>query len=127
MSVEVSVDFLYIHRVDAPATFLDIDVDAISEVSNRDGRIEVMAGGRRRAVFTEGHDTQLEVSCQQVSRADTDTFRTWAEEGAFLFFRDPRGRIVWGHIMSPTITETSAVDQTDITFSIRQITYTEAV
>jgi hypothetical protein len=127
MSVQVSVDFLYIHRVDSPSTFLDIDLDALTEVSNRDGRIEVMANGRRRAVFTEGYDTLLEISCQQVSRSDTDTLRAWSQEGAFLFFREPRGRIIWGHIMNPSIAETPVVDQTDITFTVRQVTYTEEV
>jgi hypothetical protein len=125
MGVQVTVDYLYIHRVDWHPTFLKLDLDSLSEVSNRDGRIEVLANGRRRSVFTEGYDTLLEVACQQVSRSNTDTLRAWSQEGAFLFFREPRGRIVWGHIMSPTITETPVVDQTDITFTVRQVTYSE--
>lgn len=127
MSIEVTVDYLYIHRVDDPATFIDVELDGLNEYTNREGRIEVLAGGRRRSIFTPGHDTMLEIKCEQVSRAHTDAIRAFAAEGAFLFFREPRGRIVWGHLMNPTIEETPIVDQTTITFSVQQVTYSEAV
>ena len=127
MAIEVTIDYLYIHRADTPATFLNLELDALTEVSNRDGRIEVLAGGRRRSVFTEGYDKAIEITCEQVSRADVDVFRAWAEEGAFLYFREPRGRIVWGHIMSPSFEEISVVDKVDVRFSIREVTYSEAV
>ena len=127
MPIAVTVDHINIHRVDDPATFLSLELDALSESSSRSGSIVVMAGGRRRSVFTDGHDTNLTVKCEQVSRADTDVVRAWADAGAFLFFRDPRGRIVWGHIMSPTIAEVDVVDMTDIDFTITEVTYSEAV
>lgn len=127
MSIKVTIDYLYIHRVDNPATFIDVELDGLNEYTNRAGRIEVLAGGRRRSIFTPGHDTMLEIKCEQVTRAHTDIIRALASEGAFLFFREPRGRIVWGHIMNPAIEETAIVDQTTITFSVQQVTYSEAV
>lgn len=123
----VVLDYLYLHLAEDPATFLAVDLDGEDVETSKDGGVRTLASGRRRAVRRDGADRSFGVAMDLVPREVVTRLEEWVEAGHLLLYREPRGRVAWGHVFSLKVRERPAVDAADVSFDFEAITYSEEV
>lgn len=124
----VNLDFLYLHRADDESIFLALDLAEEVATPQKQGEVRRLASGRRRAVLRPGSDHPVDISLDLVSRADRETLVDWIETGTLLILREPRGRVLWGHIFEAPVEESALTeDALSISFTFQPITHSEEV
>ncbi len=89
-------------------------------------RVQQYAGGRRRAITTEGVAGQWKVSIRGMTTADTEKLRTWL--GQTVLVRDNRGRRMYGLLSRvPRATWKEQLDLYDVEVAIELVTVNESV
>lgn len=83
------------------------------------------AGGRLRMVSRPGRNTQIEIGCVKMTRADYIELKR--RIGTLQLMRLPRGRKLYGFIADLQVTERRAYDALDTTFTFTEVTSIEAV
>lgn len=117
---------LWVHAGDDLADYVTSD-GFLAESSSTSSRAEIRtyAGGVERLVTRPGTPRTLDVSMPQVAR---DVI-AWLEDhaGQVVMVRDPRGRLVWGMYSRVAVSEEAGPVLPDVSFTLRSVTYSEAV
>lgn len=95
-----------------------------TDMQEMTGRIAAYAGGRQRAVTSEGVAGAWSFMLRQVSVTDTEILRTWL--GQTVLVRDNRGRRMYGVLLAaPRTPWKEALDTYDVEVTVRQVTVAE--
>lgn len=99
---------------------------ADSDEASVSARVQTLAGGRQRAITTEGVAGQWSVTLRSVSTADTEKLKAWL--GQTLLVRDNRGRKMYGMMSRvPRSTWKEQLDLYDVEVSLQLVTVNESV
>ena len=95
-------------------------MSTLSVDTNQPGQVRTYAGGRLRLVTTAGVARTAAVTRDQIN---------WLQSvvGQTVLVRDDRGRKIWGTFLTPKVTENQHNGNGDVTLTINEITYSEAV
>lgn len=90
-----------------------------------DGEVRTYAGGRQRAVTSEGIQGTFSFTIRLISLATVETLRQWI--GQTVLVRDHRGQKFYGvfHVVTPIENQESAFY--DVTIPLKVIDYNEEV
>lgn len=92
---------------------------------SRSGGVREYANGRFRAVTGPGTARKLTRTAVGLSMDQLDLMDSW--EGQTVLFRDVRGRKMWGSYFDLDVADAKDRSGFDVTFTLQQITYSEAV
>lgn len=101
-------------------------MSSLNVTTKRPGEARVNANGRTRLIRKPANMQTFSLSLPSCTRAQIN----WLElnAGKLMLVRDDRGRKVWCVYFEPSVEETSGdIDQGDVTLSLVEITYSEAV
>jgi hypothetical protein len=108
------------------ATHLDLDVYDISDDDGVYGEVRKYAGGRRRAISEAGQVRSVQITFDvHNDRALVATLRSWA--GQRLLYRDAHGRRMWCVFFRAPAKERILANLPEITLTLQEITFDEAV
>lgn len=90
-------------------------------VTGMTGDVRQYAGGRQRAVSTEGVKGQFTFKLRDVTDDDIELLKSWY--GDPVCVRDYRGRVYFGVFWSLTETERGHIELYDVALTVQEITY----
>ena len=98
---------------------------ALSRAKTKPGRTVALAGGRVRAIRQAGQAVEWEMDLPHCTPQQT----AWLEQhaGDLLCARDDRGHKVFGVIWTVPVSEHSYNDDGDVSVTLSEITFSEAV
>jgi hypothetical protein len=123
----VTLDTVTLSLASSPATMLFLDVPALEDTDSLIGEVRAYANGRTRSITKPGSTRTIPLAPDWVSAADIVTLKSW--RGQTVLLRDPFGRKVWGVFYGVQVAERVIVGTgaSTVSFTITEITYTEAV
>ncbi len=89
------------------------------------GDVRQYAGGRQRAVSTEGIRGQVTFRLRDITNEDIETLKSWYGQPVCL--RDYRSRVYFGVYFSISESERRTQDLFDIAMTVQEITYVVGV
>jgi len=117
---------LWLNRLDSGVAISANTSPDRSQAHSIDGDVETMAGGRQRAITTEGEKGQLGYILRGVSLATKDTLRAW--KGLAVQVRDHRGQRFYAIITAVAVGEWKhRTDLYDVALTLRVITASDEV
>lgn len=121
----VTLDKLWLHDAADPATYLALPARVPDEVDSAVGEVRTYAGGRQRVVTRAARPRKLNYELIRVSSSDLETLRGW--KGTILLLRDYHGRRLWGVYFELGIKNWRGEAAHDVSFDVREVSWTEAV
>ena len=100
-------------------------MSTLSVDTNQPGQVRTYAGGRLRLVTTAGVARTAAVTLAECTRDQINWLQSVV--GQTVLVRDDRGRKIWGTFLTPKVTENQHNGNGDVTLTINEITYSEAV
>ena len=100
-------------------------MSALEVDTNQPGEVRTYAGGRLRLVTTAGVARTATLTLPECSRDQINWLQSVV--GLTVLVRDDRGRKIWGTFLSPKVSENQYNTTGDVTLTIIEITYVEAV
>ena len=100
-------------------------MSALEVDTNQPGEVRTYAGGRLRLVTTAGVARTATLTLPECSRDQINWLQSVV--GQTVLVRDDRGRKIWGTFLSPKVSENQYNTTGDVTLTINEITYVEAV
>lgn len=109
------------------ADAIEIPVAAITDRVSRPTEVRRYSAGRLRAVTRSGTAKVLEIQTGLLAATARDRLEGWL--GQVVLYRDHLGRKLYGVVGELPVTEHKGVSGTPLaaTFSLQQVTYSEAV
>ena len=100
-------------------------MSALEVDTNQPGEVRTYAGGRLRLVTTAGVARTATLTLPECSRDQINWLQSVV--GQTVLVRDDRGRKIWVTFLSPKVSENQYNTTGDVTLTINEITYVEAV
>lgn len=116
---------VFINRLDTGVAVSGQSGPGRSQSYDMDGNVRTFAGGRMRAISTDGERGQFPFTLRDVTQATVDTLRSWLAYGVQV--RDHRGRRFYGVILSVVVTEMPEPTLYDATVVLQTITAPDGV
>ena len=110
---------------DDPSQALAVLTADRSETVSAQGSVRRMANGRLRVVQQAGKATSISVKLPSVTAAQVAVLRDWT--GRLVLYRDKWGRKVYGAWFELQVTDYPEPDRYDVSLSLSEASYSEAV
>ena len=121
----VTLTTVWVHLAATQATYVTFDAQKADEAADRPVSISRYAGGRVRSIVHPGTARVVNVAAAKISRTTADQLRDWV--GETVMFRDPFGRKIFGVYDTLNVSEKPGYTRPDVTFTLRETTWTEEV
>ena len=107
------------------STSVQLYTTTLVETPQVAGSVRAYANGRQRVVAGASKPRTVAITPTLVSAADAATLASWV--GQLVLLRDPFGLKVWGSYFSIARTQQVAPNVSDLTFTLTEVTHSEAV
>lgn len=121
----VTLDSAFLAPASDLSDVLTFGTNGRSDKPSTPGEFRSYANGRRRLITTAGRDRQLDVTAVFLTLADAE--RLLAMSGQVVLFRDAWGRRVFGAFLGASVRDYTDRLHQDVTFTLTEVTYSEAV
>lgn len=122
----VALDTVILSLASDLTQMIPLDVSSLSEDDGVAGETRIYANGRVRSITRAGRRRTVPITFDLVQdRATLGRLRTWI--GKTVLARDPYGRKLYGVFHGLSVTERIPVDVVEVSLTLAEISYSEAV
>lgn len=127
MAVSIDIKSVRLNLADALDNFQDFPaMSELKTLDEKDGKIRVYAGGRRRSVTTPGISRSFQLTLPICTRVQIDWLKANVARGVLV--RDNRGnKIYCVYYKVPVVEFSGDIDEGDVTLELFEYTHPEAV